>query len=88
MEAGVIHEKGEAEILGISERLVCNLLRINRKYSFGIFVFIGFWEFSILTINCKDSKIELVNRKIVLFSVYFQLKLKYIKKRGEKLGER
>ena len=38
----VIHEKGEAEILGISKRLVCNLLRINRKYSFGIFVFIGF----------------------------------------------
>lgn len=38
-----------------------------------------------MTINCKDSKIELVNRKIVLFSVYFQLKLKYIKKRGEKL---
>ncbi len=35
-------KKGKAEILGISKRLVCNLLRINRKYSFGIFVFIGF----------------------------------------------
>jgi len=42
VEAGAIHEKGKTEIWGIGKWLVCILLRINRKYSFEIFVFIGF----------------------------------------------